>query len=165
MKDWKVREIGEIYVTGKNCHRRRFIKTIDGVVSYALYVAKNNPHICGEWFQGCEVHHKDFDRLNDAPENLVVLTTKEHNKIHSEHLKQNSPYAKSVIGWYRHKVIGIWNSQSNASRDTGCSQSSICYHCKNRKPLIPKYWDYKWMYLDEYLAEWWEKEMEKAVFN
>lgn len=159
MRQYQHREIGEIFIWGKGKETRRYIKTIDGLMNYAVYVAKNNPHICGEWFKGCEVHHKDFNRLNDTPENLIVLAPKEHHKIHS----QKSPYLKSVIGWYRDKVIGIWNSQTNASKDTGCSCPSISHYCKYQKPKSTTYQDYKWMFLDDFLADWWEQEMEKAV--
>lgn len=31
-----------------------------------------------------EIHHKDFNRLNNAPENLVALSSDEHRLIHEE---------------------------------------------------------------------------------
>lgn len=31
-----------------------------------------------------DVHHKDFDRLNNDPENLQVMTKREHRRLHSE---------------------------------------------------------------------------------
>lgn len=49
---------------------------------YHQLVAKAFPEICGEWFEGCQVHHKDFDKLNNVPENLIVLTPSEHHKVH-----------------------------------------------------------------------------------
>lgn len=32
--------------------------------------------------KGYDVHHKDFDKLNNAPENLELLTRSEHMRLH-----------------------------------------------------------------------------------
>jgi len=38
------------------------------------------------WLQGgLVVHHKDFDKSNNAPENLQVMTFREHQKYHADH--------------------------------------------------------------------------------
>ena len=42
------------------------------------------PEICGEWFEGCNIHHKDHNRLNNSAENLKVMTIDEHKKLHQE---------------------------------------------------------------------------------
>lgn len=55
---------------------------------YHILVAKAFPEICGEWFEGCVVHHKDFNRLNNVPENLVILTQSEHHKLHYQYLDE-----------------------------------------------------------------------------
>ena len=49
---------------------------------YHILVAKAFPEICGEWFEGCDVHHKDGNKMNNVPENLTVITKIEHHKIH-----------------------------------------------------------------------------------
>lgn len=49
---------------------------------FHILVAKAFPEICGEWFEGCAVHHKDGNKMNNAPENLTVITKIEHHKIH-----------------------------------------------------------------------------------
>lgn len=153
----KNREVGEIFVWDCKGQPRKFIKTQSGIVNYAVYIAKNNPDICGEWFEGCEVHHKDFNRLNDVAENLICLTPEEH---HIMHLRQN---CKSVIGWCKNKVIGVWNSMTAASNDTGCSIPSISHYCKHNYSKSSNWKDYKWQYVDNYLANWWDKEMDKCI--
>lgn len=45
-------------------------------------VAKAFPEICGKWFDGCEIHHLDFNPLNDRADNLMVCTRKEHDAYH-----------------------------------------------------------------------------------
>lgn len=157
MRKKKNREVGEIFIWNWGNQPRKFIKTQSGIITYAVYLAKNNPDICGEWFEGCEVHHKDFNRLNDVAENLICLTPEEHHRIH------RIQYGKQVIGWYKGKIIGIWGSMTQASNETKCSLPSISYYCKHQHPKSNTYIDYQFMYLDEWLADWWEKEMDKAV--
>lgn len=147
------RQIGEIFISGKSKEARRYIKTQSGIVNYAVYIAKNNPDICGEWFEGCEVHHKDFNKLNDTPENLICLTSLEHHKLHT----------KQIIGWYNDEIIGVWHSMTAASNDTGCSIPSISHYCKHNYSISSTWKDYKWQYVDNYLADWWDKEMDKCI--
>lgn len=55
-------------------------------------IAKAFPEICGEWFDDCEVHHKDHNPLNNKAENLVVLTKEQHKELH-----RNSEITKAKI--------------------------------------------------------------------
>ena len=48
-----------------------------------ILVAKAFPEICGKWFDGCEVHHKDYDPSNNKATNLIVLSPEEHKKLHT----------------------------------------------------------------------------------
>lgn len=63
--------------------------------SYACHilVAKLFPEICGEWFKGCHVHHKDHNKWNYKASNLIVLTPKEHFKAHKGDKKNIKYYA------------------------------------------------------------------------
>lgn len=45
-------------------------------------VAKSFPELCGQWFEGCEVHHKDFNASNNLPQNLICFTKLEHILVH-----------------------------------------------------------------------------------
>lgn len=49
---------------------------------YHLLVAKAFPEICGEWFEGAVVHHKDFNPYNNRADNLQVMTDEEHKQLH-----------------------------------------------------------------------------------
>ena len=45
-------------------------------------VAQSFPEICGKWFDGCHVHHKDFNPINNNANNLIILSKKEHIQLH-----------------------------------------------------------------------------------
>ncbi len=64
-------------------------------IFYHILVAKAFPEICGEWYEGCSVHHKDFDKLNNKPENLIILSPSEHSKIHYQY--QNEKFTKPSL--------------------------------------------------------------------
>lgn len=51
-------------------------------VGIHILVAKAFPEICGEWFDGAVVHHKDFNRNNNRADNLIVLSPNAHSKLH-----------------------------------------------------------------------------------
>lgn len=61
-------------------------KVISGDKLEHIVVAKANPDICGEWFEGCVVHHLNGNKQDNRPENLRVVTTTEHSLIHKPHL-------------------------------------------------------------------------------
>lgn len=92
-------------------------------------VAKAFPEICGEWFEGCEVHHKDRDKSNNSVENLLVMTKEQHMKEHSnensERLKESNKktvvYQYSLSGNY----IARWNSIVDVSEKLGLNKSAI----------------------------------------
>ena len=63
----------------------------NGLSGYRLYYdpSDNSWHYEHRKFVGCKVpkgmvvHHKDYDKLNNSPENLQVMTVKEHTSFHN----------------------------------------------------------------------------------
>ena len=53
---------------------------------YHIIIAKTFPEICGVWFNGCVVHHRNMDKLDNRPENLQVLDKETHRLIHHPEL-------------------------------------------------------------------------------
>lgn len=47
-----------------------------------IEVAKAFPRICGRWYEGCHIHHKDGNKLNNEAINLIVCTPQQHKEFH-----------------------------------------------------------------------------------
>ena len=101
-----------------------------------ILVAKAFPEICGEWFEGCEVHHKDFNRLNDVPGNLQVLSVSEHRELHSksEITKQRlSESHKGQVSWRKGKHL---KSPMEGKRHTEESKDKIKKNSPLKKAVV-----------------------------
>lgn len=88
---WDVNEQGKVYsyqtktLLGKiNRKIHPYLCISDGNSSVYIHrlVAQTFPEICGKWFVGCEVHHKDGNSLNNRADNLVICSKEEHRKFH-----------------------------------------------------------------------------------
>lgn len=83
-------------------------------------VAQAFPEICGEWFDGCEVHHKNEDCTDNRAENLLVLTPEAHQELHKEKLS---------VPTHQFNLDGTWVasylSLVEAAEKTGMSKSAI----------------------------------------
>lgn len=131
---------------------------------FHVLVAKAFPEICGEWFEGAVVHHKDFNRLNNVPENLVVLTHSEHSKLHYEFLpdsykkpseKRNKSISVALKGIeYRTKwkpilqltldgeLVKEWEKIEQV-KEAGYSPGNVCWACKGK---LKTAYGFKWQY-------------------
>lgn len=56
-------------------------------------VARAFPEVCGEYYEGCHIHHLNEDRSDNRVDNLRVIDSIEHSKMH----KQFGRYNKSAI--------------------------------------------------------------------
>lgn len=84
------RQIENVMVSNYgNCNKRLYIvegyyRAYQNSKGIHILVAKAFPEICGEWFEGCHVHHIDHNPLNNRADNLKVMTAEEHIKLHKE---------------------------------------------------------------------------------
>ena len=105
------------------------------------------PEICGEWFDGAEINHKDENPANNYAENLEWCNTKYNNnygnrksKCMVSMLNKNS---KTVIQYsLKGEVLKVYPSAMQASRETGFCGATISYWCRNNTTTSGYLWKY-----------------------
>lgn len=101
-------------------------------------VARAFPEICGEWFEGCHVHHKNHNPADCRAENLIVLTKEEHYKAH-KHKKHKT----SIVGQYSLDGI-LFNIHLSAKDAEKWGYDSSCiYKCIHGEIKQYKGWVWK----------------------
>jgi len=74
-------------------------------------------------FEGKEgkliVHHKDFNKLNNTPENLEVMTVEEHQKLHKEFGRINGKKVMTKL-WKEKRELMLENSRNNIKEYNAC---------------------------------------------
>lgn len=96
-------------------------------------VAQAFPEICGDWFDGCEVHHIDGNPLNNKATNLMVLSRERHKAIHQTNLIElydwdwtyirSFPHHKAAAKYLKCSIEDVYKSINDTSY--------LCqgYHC------------------------------------
>lgn len=151
--------------TGFISHGYRVV-SVNGVnYRYHILVAKAFPEICGEWFEGAQVHHKNFNKLDNRPENLIVLTPSEHSKLHYQFQpetftkaskKRSKSISKALKGrraYDKHipinqlflngEFVKKWECMADAAKELGYSAGNICMCCKGQ---IKTAYGFLWQY-------------------
>ena len=101
---WDINDNGKVYTYNGDklisYHYNRiehpyYCFTLYGETFYPhILVAKAFPEICGEWFDGCEVHHIDGNSLNNKASNLIVCTKEQHSEYHRLLKEKKQQFAK-----------------------------------------------------------------------
>ncbi len=123
-------ETGRVYTIFKNKHRRnRECINIKNKMCYTnRIVAKAFPEICGEWFDGCQVHHKDRNPSNNRADNLEVVSKEAHKKEHKGEFVELVAF-KNAIPVHQYTLDGeyvqTFSSSMEAARYIGKSMSAI----------------------------------------
>lgn len=103
-----------LFINGKNYYCNRL-------------VAKAYPEICGEWFEGCEVHHIDEDPTNDNAKNLTIVNPAKHRIIHQDRIIYCGK--ESAIPTHQYtfdgKYVASFSSSIEAADKLGICGSSI----------------------------------------
>ncbi|MGH3203874.1 MAG: HNH endonuclease signature motif containing protein [Streptosporangiaceae bacterium] len=99
--------------------------------------------------EGCHIHHKDENPLNNDPANLVCLTDAEHREYHAEgwseqgrtpgHLAHLEAIRPLTVAWHRSKEGRAWHrkhgAEAMAARELvtfACEQCGKSYETLNR---------------------------------
>ena len=97
-------------------------------------VARAFPEICGEWFDGAVVNHKDENGLNNDATNLEVCTIAYNTNYGTGKLKMGDKHKVPVNQYTKDgKFIKQWPSALDAQKATGISRSCISSCCHGRK--------------------------------
>ena len=119
----------------------------------------------GEIPENMQVNHIDENKNNNSISNLNLMTNYEncHWGTHIERFTKTirTKYAKPILGIKYDKIELYFPSTANAGKN-GFHSSHIAECCRG----VGHYKTvngFKWMYVDDYLADWWEQEMEKAL--
>lgn len=83
-------------------------------------IAMAYPEICGTWFEGCQVDHKDGNKLNNTPLNLTVCTQKEN---------LNNPITLARKG---EVMKERWSSQENREKQS----KALTNHPNKSKEIV-----------------------------
>lgn len=115
------------------------------------------PEICGVLTKGFEIDHIDCDPTNNIVTNLRIVN-------HSQNMNNpntTSKISKPIIQMDKDgKLIWLWNSSMDIKRKTNFDRGNIGKCCNG---VYKTAGGYKWMYVEDYLSEWWDKEMDKYM--
>jgi len=93
---------------------------------------------CPDYFDGCEVHHKDENRQNNRVDNLVCMTKLEHLQEHGNGMKM----IKKVDKFGNETTyVGV----RFAAKENGISHQSIMAALKGKRPTAV---GCKWYYVN-----------------
>ena len=120
----------------------------------------------GEIPEGLQVNHIDENKENNSIYNLNLMTNSENHNWGTRNIRcglsniNNKSKSKPIIG-ISNINTKLFPSLSEAARALCKSTSNISKCCKGEKKTVG---GYKWQYVDDYLADWWEQEMERIEF-
>lgn len=99
-----------------NIHQN-YLRLTDGSDKLVhILVAKAFPEICGEWFEGCVVHHKNHNTTDNRAENLKVLSRAEHfNEHRTDNTQKRKEKNPNNELWYK---IAKQRKENNSYHNT-----------------------------------------------
>lgn len=91
----------------------------------ARLVAQAFPEICGEWFEGCVVNHRNKNKTDDRATNIEVCTSR-YNVLYSmdDRGRKKSPKI-SIVQYKDGEYVAEYVSMRKAAKKTGISYSCI----------------------------------------
>lgn len=109
-------------------------------------VAKAFPEICGEWFEGCLINHKDECKSNNHATNIEVCDCRynlEYNNGQAKRgLSNRIPIAQYDL---QGNLIKQWDSARTIEKELGFNHSVIAACCRGKHYTAYKY---KWKYAE-----------------
>lgn len=114
----------------------------------------------GEIPEGMQVNHINEDKMNNSIFNLNLMTPKENCNWGSCIERRSQKCLKPILALKNGVIQMFFPSATDAVTMLNLTNSGISLCCSGKRNT---YKGYQWMYMDDYLADWWEQEMDKAV--
>lgn len=92
---------------------------------------------------GYDIHHKDFNPLNNSIDNLLLISHSEHKTLHN--ILNNPKELKPVVQYnLKGEFVSEYASICEAEKKTGISKGCISKCCKNKRKTAGGFiWKYK----------------------
>ena len=110
--------------------------------------------------EGIQINHIDEDKNNNSINNLNTVTPLE-NVRWGTCIKRRSEKCFKPILALKNGVPQMYFPSAQKAKSMGFVNSGISRCCYGKNNT---YKGYQWTFVDNYLADWWDEEMEKAVF-
>lgn len=107
------------------------------------------------------VNHKDENPSNNCVENLEWCDAKYNNSYGTRLKKISDKKSIPIISIDSNGNERYYKSAFNCNKITGFEFGNILKCCKGQRKTAHKH---KWMFADDWLADWWEQEMENIEF-
>lgn len=150
---YKISNLGRIYSIPRHNSKGGYKKFCDDGYGYwQIGLSKNGVPVIikvhklvyktfvGEIPQGYEIHHINHNRKDNRVENLELVETSEHKKIHAKDfsvlckLQNIKRCSKTVLQYTKDgQFVAEYPSTTEAARQTGVNQSSISKCCRKLK--------------------------------
>lgn len=107
------------------------------------------------------INHINTVRDDNNVENLEWCTIKENNQNYQTLLnkRNNCKLSKPIIA-LQDGIIKMYFPSTMEAQRMGFRQGSVSRCARGERNI---YQGYKWQYMDDYLADWWEHKMEKGA--
>lgn len=108
----------------------------------------------GEIPEGMEINHIDENKDNNSINNLSLMTHLDNMRWGTGIERMKQKLSIPIVGLYNEE-LKICFPSTRETRKFGYSSGNINSCLKKKKKTA---YGYNWKYLDDYLADWWDKE-------